>query len=40
MSASYTALQYLLVWMFYLIVAVPEFIFWIVFLVEDQDNLC
>jgi hypothetical protein len=39
-SANYTALQYLFVWVFYLIVAVPEFIFWIVFLVEDQDNLC
>lgn len=37
-SVNYTAIQYLFVWLFYLIVAVPEFIFWIVFLVEDQES--
>jgi len=33
-------MAYLFIWLFYLIVGVPEFIFWMMFMLENEDTRC
>ena len=39
-TKGYTAMEYLFIWLFYLLISVPGFIFWVWQMVEDEEDRC